>query len=204
MVFFDKLTHAYFPHREGTVFLFTGPYWWLFWVFQIGMGIVLPLIILFHPRAGKSVRGILIAAGSVVIGVLGERAALVIPGMAQKQALYPGEIQGIWGASGSFPITFWETTMSLGALALVATLFVLGLKYMEILPAERVPEPEKEPAEAAPAAEGSEETPPPPEAERKEKADTATKTEESAGETAEAKEETAEASEAKEEPAEEK
>ncbi|MFC1984927.1 NrfD/PsrC family molybdoenzyme membrane anchor subunit [Chloroflexota bacterium] len=77
MVFFDKLTHIYFPHRQGALFLFTGPYWWLFWVFQIGMGIVVPLIILFHPRAGKSVKGVVVAAVSVVIGVLGERAALV-------------------------------------------------------------------------------------------------------------------------------
>ncbi len=135
MVFFDKLIHAYFPHREGTIFLFTGPYWWLFWCLQIGMGIVIPLIILFHPRAGKTVKGVLIASASVVIGVLGERTALVIPGTAQVQQLYPGTIEGIWGAVGTFPITFWETALSIGIIALAALLFVLGLKYLEILPA---------------------------------------------------------------------
>lgn len=135
MVFFDKLIHAYFPHREGTMFLFTGPYWWLFWILQIGMGIVIPLIILFHPRAGKSVKGVLIASASVVVGVLGERAALVIPGTAQVQQIYPGTIEGIWGAAGTFPITFWETALTLGIVALVALLFVLGLKYLELLPA---------------------------------------------------------------------
>ncbi len=135
MVFFDKLTHMYFPAREGTVFLFTGTYWWLFWVFQIGMGIIIPLVILFQPRAGKTVKGVIIASISVVIGVLGERAALVIPGTAQVQQLYPGTIEGVWGASGVFPITFWETTLSLGIVALVALLFVLGLKYLPLLPA---------------------------------------------------------------------
>jgi len=140
MVFFDKMTHAYFPHRQGVLFLFTGPYWWLFWVFQIGMGIVIPLIILFHPRAGKSVRWIVVAAASVVIGVLGERAALVIPGTAQVQQLFPGEIQGIWGASGVFPITFWESMMSIGIVTLVAMLFVLGLKYLPLLPAQKAEE----------------------------------------------------------------
>jgi molybdopterin-containing oxidoreductase family membrane subunit len=134
MVFFDKLTHIYFPGREGTVFLFTGPYWWLFWIFQIGMGIIIPLIILFHPKAGKTVKGVIIASISVVIGVLGERAALVIPGTAQVQELYPGHIEGIWGAVGVFPITFWESALSLGIVALVALLFVLGLKYLELLP----------------------------------------------------------------------
>ena len=134
MVFFDKMTHTYFPHREGAVFLFTGPYWWLFWVLQIGMGIVIPLIILFHPRASKTVKGVIIASISVVIGVLGERAALVIPGTAQVQQLYPGTIEGVWGAAGSFSITFWETTLCVGILAMVALPFVLGLRYLELLP----------------------------------------------------------------------
>jgi len=142
MIFFDKLTHGYFPHREGVLFLFTGPYWWVFWCFQIGMGIVLPLIILFHRRASKTVKGVIIACISVVIGVLGERAALVIPGTAQVQPLYPGNIEGIWGTAGSFPITFWETMLSLGIVALVALLFVLGLKFLDLLPAaEKVKEP---------------------------------------------------------------
>ena len=134
MVFFDKMTHTYFPHREGAVFLFTGPYWWLFWVLQIGMGIVIPLIILFHPRASNTVKGVIIASISVVIGVLGERAALVIPGTAQVQQLYPGTIEGVWGAAGSFSITFWETTLCVGILAMVALPFVLGLRYLELLP----------------------------------------------------------------------
>ncbi len=134
MIFFDKLTHIYFPAREGVVFLFTGPYWWLFWIFQMGMGIVIPLIILFNPRTNKSVMWVLIACASVVIGVFGERAAIVIPGTAQVQQLYPGEIQGQWGATGIFPITPWETLLTIGIIAFVAFLFVLGLRYLEILP----------------------------------------------------------------------
>jgi Ni/Fe-hydrogenase subunit HybB-like protein len=134
MVFFDKLTHIYFPAREGVLFLFTGPYWWLFWVFQIGMGIALPLGILFHPKAGKSIKGIVVACASVVLGVLGERAALVIPGTAEVQPLFPGQIQGVWGATGAFPITLWETLLTIGIISLVALLFVLGLKYFDLLP----------------------------------------------------------------------
>ena len=135
MVFFDKLTHIYFPAREGVLFLFTGPYWWLFWIFQIGMGIALPLGILFHPKAGRSIKGIVVACASVVLGVLGERAALVIPGTAEVQQLFPGEIQGIWGTPGVFPITLWETLLTLGIVSLVVLLFVLGLKYLDLLPA---------------------------------------------------------------------
>ena len=62
MVFVDKLTHLYFPNRESTVYLFTGDYWWIFWVFQIGMGIAIPLILLMLPRTGKTTGGIVAAA----------------------------------------------------------------------------------------------------------------------------------------------
>jgi Ni/Fe-hydrogenase subunit HybB-like protein len=113
MVFFDKLTHLYFPNREAAVYLLTGNYWWIFWIFQIGMGIVLPLILLIHPR----------------------RAALVIPGTANPQPFFPGQIEGPWGEPGIFPITPWETLLSLSIVAFVGLLFVLGLRYLEILPA---------------------------------------------------------------------
>jgi Ni/Fe-hydrogenase subunit HybB-like protein len=146
MVFIDKLTHLYFPNRESTLYLFTGSYWFLFWVFQIGMGIVLPLILLLHPRTGKTVGGIVLAAASVVVGVFGERAALVIPGTAHPQPLFPGHIEGIWGMPGVFPITIWETVLSLGIVSYIGLLFVLGLKFLEILPARE--------GEAARAAEG--------------------------------------------------
>jgi len=147
MVFVDKLTHLYFPNRESTIYLFTGGYWWLFWIFQIGMGIVFPLVLLFHPRTGRSVKGIVFAAASVVMGVFGERAALVIPGTAHPQPLFPGHIEGIWGTPGVFPITVWETLLSLGIVCYIGLLFVLGLKYLEILPARE--------DKAAPAAEAS-------------------------------------------------
>jgi molybdopterin-containing oxidoreductase family membrane subunit len=139
LVFVDKLTHTYFPQREGAMFLLTGIYWWLFWVFQVGMGILVPLAILLHPRAGQRVKGVVVAAMSVIIGVLGERAALVIPGTAYPQPLYPGHIEGIWGAPGFFPITLWETLLSLGIISFVGLLFVLGLKYLEILPVQETP-----------------------------------------------------------------
>lgn len=142
LVFVDKLTHIYFPNREGTVYLLTGTYWWLFWVFQIGMGIFIPLVLLVHPRSGKTVLGVEIASIFVVIGVLGERAALVIPGTAYPQPIYPGHIEGIWGTPGIFFLTTWETLLTLGIISFVGLLFVLGLKYLEILPVpEGVPTP---------------------------------------------------------------
>ena len=137
LVFVDKLTHIYSPAREATMFMLAGRFSWIFWAFQIGMGVVIPLVILFNPRLNKTIRGVTFAAASVVIGVFFERYYLVIPGAAYPQHYYPGKIEGAWGATGSFPITPAETVLSVGILALLGLLFILGLKYLELLPLKK-------------------------------------------------------------------
>jgi Ni/Fe-hydrogenase subunit HybB-like protein len=77
----------------------------------------------------------MIASFFVVIGIFGERFALVIPGTAHPLPFYPGKIEGIWGAAGSFPLTPIETLMSLGIFGLMGLFFLLGLKNLELLPA---------------------------------------------------------------------
>ncbi len=136
MVFIDKLTHLYSPHREPTLWLLTGPYSWVFWGLQVGCAYVLPILVLIHPRYGKTLKGVMGAAFLVVVGIFGERFALVIPGTALPLPFYPGKIEGIWGAAGSFPITPVETLMSLGIFALMGLFFILGLKNLELLPAD--------------------------------------------------------------------
>ncbi len=136
MVFIDKLTHLYSPHREPTLWLLTGPYAWVFWGLQVGCGYLLPILLLLHPRYGKTIEGVMGAAFLVVVGIFGERFALVIPGTAHPLPFYPGTIEGIWGMAGSFPITPIETLMSLGVFALMGLLFILGLKNLDLLPVD--------------------------------------------------------------------
>jgi molybdopterin-containing oxidoreductase family membrane subunit len=147
MVLVDKLTHLYSPDREPIVWLLTGPYSWVFWGLQVGLAYFLPMIILSLPQYGKTLEGVMVAAFSVVIGIFGERFALVIPGTAYPLPFYPGKIEGIWGAAGSFPITPVESFMSLGIFTLMGLLFLLGLKNLELLPVnetrQQTPEPEK-------------------------------------------------------------
>ncbi len=134
LVLIDKLTHLYSPHREPTIWLLTGPYSWAFWLLQVGFAYVLPLVILFHPRYGKTFEGVIVSAFLVVIGIFGERFSLIIPGTAYPLPFYPGKIEGIWGAAGSFPITPVELFMSIGIFTLMGLLFVVGLKNLELLP----------------------------------------------------------------------
>ncbi len=134
LVLIDKLTHLYSPHREPTIWLLTGPYSWAFWLLQVGCAYVMPLVILFHPRLGKSFSGVIASAFFVVIGIFGERFSLIIPGTAYPLPFYPGKIEGIWGAVGSFPITPVELFMSIGIFTLMGVLFLVGLKNLELMP----------------------------------------------------------------------
>jgi len=136
MVLVDKLTHLYSPDREPMVWLLTGPYSWVFWGLQVGCAYILPIILLGHPRYRKTIKGVMAAAFLVVIGIFGERFALVIPGTAYPLPFYPGKIEGIWGAAGSFTLTPVELLMSIGIFALMGLFFILGLKNLELLPAD--------------------------------------------------------------------
>ena len=142
MVLVDKLTHLYSPHRDPTVWLLTGPYSWIFWIFQVGFAYILPILILFYSRFNKTLKGVMVAAFLVVIGIFGERFALVIPGTAYPLPFYPGKIEGIWGMAGSFPITYVEFFMSLGIFSLMGLLYLVGLKNLELLPVTPPPSPQ--------------------------------------------------------------
>jgi Ni/Fe-hydrogenase subunit HybB-like protein len=134
LVFVDKLTHFYPPHREAVIWLLTGPFARLFWGLQVGCAYILPLIILIHPRWSKTLKGVLGAAFLVVIGIFGERFALVVPGTAQPLPLYPGHIEGTWGMAGTFVPSPVEMMISVGVFALMGLIFIWGLKNLELLP----------------------------------------------------------------------
>jgi molybdopterin-containing oxidoreductase family membrane subunit len=146
MVLVDKLTHLYSPHREPALWLLAGPFSSIFWGLQVGCAYILPFILLVHPRYKKTIQGVMTAAGLVVIGIFGERFALVIPGTAYPLAFSPGSIEGIWGEVGSFPLRPMELLMSIGIFALMGLFFLLGLKYLALLPANERSEPLDSPA----------------------------------------------------------
>jgi Ni/Fe-hydrogenase subunit HybB-like protein len=147
LIVVDKLTHLYSPARDATVYMLAGPYSWIFWVLQIGLVVVIPLIILFNKRLNGSVGWIFLASALVVVGVFFERYFLVIPGAAYPMEYYPGHIEGVWGAVQSFPLTPVETMLSVGIIAMLVLLFMLGLRFIDLLPAKEEP---VDPTEDAP------------------------------------------------------
>jgi len=121
-------------------FLFGGFHSLLFWIGLIFFGLVVPTGILFHPRTGKSIPWILLASALVIFGVLCERYVIVIPGLTNPPDLFPGMeivhdpalVEGV----ANYSIGHLEVFQALGVLGFTGLLFLLGLKYLPLLPSE--------------------------------------------------------------------
>ena len=74
------------PDKIATFKLvFGGPYWWVFWIWQLGLGTLVPLALLILPRTRKDARMVAVACGLIAIGFLAVRLNIVIPGLADEQ-----------------------------------------------------------------------------------------------------------------------
>ncbi|MBA4178999.1 MAG: molybdopterin oxidoreductase [Anaerolinea sp.] len=65
--------------------IYGGPYWWVFWVWQLGLGTLVPLALLVLPATRKDPRVVAGACGLIAVGFLAVRLNIVIPGLADEQ-----------------------------------------------------------------------------------------------------------------------
>ena len=118
---------------------FSGFHGILFWVGLILLGCVAPMWILFHPRTGKSIPWIVFASSLVIFGVLCERYVIVLPGLTHPPELFSGwRIVDSVVQEGVVPysVSGIEAVQALGVFGGIACLFLLGLKYLALLPTE--------------------------------------------------------------------
>jgi molybdopterin-containing oxidoreductase family membrane subunit len=126
-------------HEAGMYFLFGGFHSWLFWGGLIFFGSIVPAILLFIRRTGTSIRWLIICSTLVVFGILCERYLIVIPGLVYPTEILPGmEITSsvINEGIAAYSFSFWEVLQALGVLSFVGLAFVLGLKFLRLLPVE--------------------------------------------------------------------
>jgi molybdopterin-containing oxidoreductase family membrane subunit len=126
--------------REATAYyLFDSYHAVLFWGGLIGMGSVVPAVLLFKRRTGTSIPWIVFSSVLVVFGVTCERYLIVIPGLEYPPVLFPGmEIVRSSLDEGVvfYSMSFLEILQALGVFGLISFIFVLGLKYLPLLPTE--------------------------------------------------------------------
>jgi molybdopterin-containing oxidoreductase family membrane subunit len=112
-----------------------GPYWWVFWLWQVLLGTLAPALLLIFPTRRNphwvSLAGLLIAAG-----LFGLRLNIVIPGLAVE------EIQGLSDAIASARVSAHylpsvsEWMLTGGIVGLGLLLFGLGEKWLPMEPKE--------------------------------------------------------------------
>ncbi|MDH3328545.1 MAG: polysulfide reductase NrfD [Desulfobulbaceae bacterium] len=104
-----------------------GPYAPFFWIGEIGMGLVIPLILLVRSK-GLNVQLMFIATGMMLIGIFFMRYDLVLAGQIVPvfHALHVEE----YSALLNYVPSFHEIAVVTGGLALAGSLFILGEKIL--------------------------------------------------------------------------
>ena len=106
---------------------------------MVGVGSIVPAIILFRKKTGKSIPWIVFAAILVVFGVICERYLIVIPGLTFAPHLFPGwEITNGVVPEGitTYSISLFEILQALGVVGLIGLAFMWGMKFMKLMPTE--------------------------------------------------------------------
>lgn len=115
-----------------------GIYTTLFWVGQILIGSLVPLVLFYHPTFGKNRTLIGVGALLVILGGLAQMYVLLIGGQAYPLVIFPGYevVQGFnEGVVNSYTPTLWETTLGVGGVAFALALVAVAIKVLRFMPA---------------------------------------------------------------------
>ena len=136
----QQLTNASMARSQEVVRFFLadgGVYTALFWIGQVGVGGVLPLILAFG-RAFRGSRAALAwASACVVAGGLAQLYVLIIGGQAFPQTMFPGHevaSSAFDGVVAAYAPSLPEILLGLGGVALALALTVVALRVLPFLP----------------------------------------------------------------------
>ncbi|MBI2915093.1 MAG: polysulfide reductase NrfD [Firmicutes bacterium] len=119
-------------HIAGFQTIMAGPFWWVFWIVQLGFGVLVPFLILLFRRTRDSAGWVGLASLLIVIGIFGVRLNIVIP------ALSIPVIPGIESAISSVRISDYyyptavEWLSSIGVVAICMIIFTLGAELLPL------------------------------------------------------------------------
>jgi len=132
------LTNLYFTRNHGVeqfILLDGGIITGVFWIGQILIGSVLPLVLLLSP--GVNLSRILTACVAIVIGGLAQMYVTIIGGQAWPLDLFPGytaKSSFFDGEIHAYAPSLVETLLGLGGFAIAAVMVIIALKVLRLLP----------------------------------------------------------------------
>ncbi len=134
------LTNLYFTKHHGFerfLLLEGGIYTALFWIGQVALGGLLPLVLLRHAAIGQLRRRIAASAALVIGGGLAQMVVTIIGGQAFPLVLFPGrQISSDFrdGIVNPYQPSLPEWLLGLGGVALAALIVLLALRLLPLLP----------------------------------------------------------------------
>lgn len=136
------LTNLYFAKQweyERWILLEGGIYTTVFWVGQIVLGGIVPLLLLYMPRSGDS-KGIFLsflAPLLVILGGLAQMYVTIIGGQAFPLQMFPGhEVSSAFfdGVVAEYRPTLYEWLLGLGGPAITFLITVVAVRVFKFLP----------------------------------------------------------------------
>jgi molybdopterin-containing oxidoreductase family membrane subunit len=119
--------YASVPAKSSAIMtILTGPYWWVFWILHLGVGVVLPGLLLLFGRGNVLLTGL--AGGLIAAMGLATKLNLVLPALAQE------ELDGLAHAftGPGLVFTYFPSTMEwlvwLGTLGLGGLIVLVGYR----------------------------------------------------------------------------
>jgi len=114
-----------------------GIYTLLFWLVQIVLGSLLPLVLIYAPRLQGSSSALVSACLLVIIGAFAQLYVIIIGGQAFPLNIFPGyvvESSFFDGAIGEYTPSLWEFLLGLGGVGIAALIALLGIRVLPIMP----------------------------------------------------------------------
>ena len=112
----------------------TGPFWYVFWIGQVGLGMIIPVVLLSLKSTRQSPVWIGVAGISIVVAFVSVRLNIVIPPLSVP------ELQGLEQAvpslrmSMTYVPSLMEWFLSIGIIGLGMALFALGYNLLPVKP----------------------------------------------------------------------
>lgn len=114
-----------------------GVYTTLFWLGQILLGSVIPLVLLLVPQLAKCRATLVIASLLVIFGGLAQLYVLIIGGQAYPLELFPGmQVSSTFfdGVVADYAPSLWEVLLGIGGVAIALLITTVGVSVLNFLP----------------------------------------------------------------------
>ncbi len=138
----EKFTKFYSPaFLDVETWIISGSYAFLYWVGVWMLGIIIPLMILNNHKLGNTVNGIFWASALVVLGAFLFVSYILLAGQSYPFNMFPGyEVSSAFqdGMVATYSPSLVEFLLGFGGIALSAMIYLLGIRFLRLLPRSAV------------------------------------------------------------------